>query len=141
MDVLGSQVDLLPTVMDIFQMTGLNHAVGTSLARDVPRRQVFFNNPFALQYLGMRQGDWKYIQCLGERRAYLFDVARDPHETRDLAADHPQVVAECQAATSAVHAYLLRLYLSGRIAPRQSGSAATEQHPARNVPVATGPNQ
>ncbi len=141
MDVLGSQVDLLPTVMDIFQMTGLNHAVGTSLARDVPRRQVFFNNPFALQYQGMRQGDWKYIQCLGERRPYLFDVARDPHETRDLAADHPQVVAECQAATSAVHAYLLRLYLSGRIAPRQSGSAATEQHPARNVPVATGPNQ
>ena len=138
-DVLGSQVDLLPTVMDIFQMTGLNHAVGTSLARDVPRRQVFFNNPFALQYQGMRQGNWKYIHCLGERRNYLFDVTRDPQETQDLAADHPQVVAECQAATAAVDAYMLWLYLSGRIAPRDSGSAGAAEPPARELPVATGP--
>lgn len=140
-DVLGSQVDLLPTVMDIFQMTGRNHAVGTSLARDVPRRQVFFNNPFALQYQGMRQGDWKFIHCLGERRSYLFDVARDPRETQDLAHDHRQVVAESQAATAAVDAYMLWLYLAGRIAPRNSGSAGPVEPPARELPVATGPGR
>ncbi len=140
-DVLGSQVDLLPTVMDIFQMTGRNHAVGTSLARDVPRRHVFFNNPFALQYQGLRTGDWKYIDCLGERRSYLYDVARDPHETRDLAAAHPQQVAEFQAATAAVNAYMLRLYLSARIAPppgQEAPAARPDAAAARSNPRRAG---
>lgn len=134
-DVLGSQVDLLPTVMDIFQMTGLNHAVGTSLARDVPRRQVFFNNPFALQYQGMRQGDWKFVECLCEGRSYLYDVARDPQETKNLAADNPRQAAEYQAASAAVNAYMLRLYLSGRIAPRDSGQTGSDSTANPSAPA------
>src|SRR4029453_1390486 len=34
-DDVGSQVDLLPTVMDLFGMQGLNHSVGTTLVRRV----------------------------------------------------------------------------------------------------------
>ena len=141
-DALGSQVDLLPTVMDIFQMTGRNHAVGTSLAREVPQRQVFFNNPFALQYQGMRQGDWKYVECLGDGRSYLYDIARDPQETQNLADANPQQAAEYQAAAAAVNAYMLRLYLSGRIAPRDSGQAEATPPAERPAPApASGPGR
>ena len=55
-DAPASQVDLLPTVMDLFGMTGLNHAVGTSLARKTTDRTAFFSNPFGPGYLGRRSG-------------------------------------------------------------------------------------
>ena len=46
--LFGSQIDLLPTVMDLLGLTGVNHAVGTSLVRRVVDRTAYFNNPFAL---------------------------------------------------------------------------------------------
>ncbi len=118
-DALGSQVDLLPTVMDLFGMTGLNHAVGTSLARQVNGRQVFFNNPFALQYQGLRRQAWKYIHCLANDGAELFNVERDPGEQANLAAAHAELVASMRAATGAVNDWMTRLYLTGRIAPAE----------------------
>jgi phosphoglycerol transferase MdoB-like AlkP superfamily enzyme len=67
-DELGSLIDLLPTVMDVLGLTGTNHAIGTSLVRKVPDRSVYFGNPFALQYLGTRQGDFKYVFTVRSRK-------------------------------------------------------------------------
>jgi choline-sulfatase len=45
----------------------------------------------------LRTGRWKYVHYVGER-PQLFDLERDPHETRDLAADpgHAGAVAACE---------------------------------------------
>jgi uncharacterized sulfatase len=42
----------------------------------------------------VRQGDWKLIEFFEDGHCELYNLARDPGETRDLAEDHPQKVAE-----------------------------------------------
>ncbi len=46
--------------------------------------------------LGMRHGDWKLIsqEENGKRKVELFNIAEDPYEKRELAADHPDIVRE-----------------------------------------------
>jgi phosphoglycerol transferase MdoB-like AlkP superfamily enzyme len=117
-DDVGSQVDLLPTVMDLFGMRGLNHAVGTSLVRRVPNRVAYFNNPFAMQYLGLRQGKDKYIFNVRAGASSLFRLDSDPQERHDVAVLAPRSVEDYQRRVTAIHDFLLRLFLTQRLVSR-----------------------
>ena len=46
--------------------------------------------------LGLRQGNWKLTdrEEEGERERELFNIAEDPYETREVAGDYPDKVAE-----------------------------------------------
>jgi phosphoglycerol transferase MdoB-like AlkP superfamily enzyme len=85
-DQISSQVDLLPTVMDILKLSAVNHAIGTSLARKDKNRTVFFNNPFELGYLGIRKGVYKVIYTKQGRdvKVQIYNLQDDPAETRIL---------------------------------------------------------
>ena len=102
-DCIGSQVDLLPTVMDLFQMQGLNHAVGTSLMRRVEDRTVFFNNPFLLGYWGLRRNDQKMVYCTDTGKAMLYDLGSDPGENENLALSMPHVSSQCLSLLKSTH--------------------------------------
>jgi phosphoglycerol transferase MdoB-like AlkP superfamily enzyme len=119
---VGSQVDLLPTVMDLFGMQGLNHAVGTTLVRRVPDRTAYFNNPFAMQYQGLRRGDHKYIFNLRANRSSLYRLDNDPAEQHDLAAQFPKEVAAYQRQVTAINQFLLELFLTERLVGRDAAS-------------------
>jgi phosphoglycerol transferase MdoB-like AlkP superfamily enzyme len=112
---VASQVDLLPTVMDIFGMTGLNHAVGTTLVRRVPGRTAYFNSPFVLQYLGLRRGDHKYFYTVKARAPAVFDLAADREEMTNLADGLPAEVNDYQRDASLVTKYFLKLYVSQQL--------------------------
>jgi phosphoglycerol transferase MdoB-like AlkP superfamily enzyme len=118
-DDVGSEVDLMPTLMDLFGMTGLNHSIGTSLVRKVADRTAYFNNPFVLQFLGLRRGNFKYTYTIRSRSSSLYDVLSDPGETRDLASQFPQLCAEYRAEVEAVNLFMRKLYVTGRLAERQ----------------------
>ena len=47
------------------------------------------------RHWAVRRGDWKLIQLLGQK-ALLYDLAKDPGESHDLAADRPEVVRELE---------------------------------------------
>ena len=61
----------------------------------------------------MREGDWKIVRTgLRQRKPaaadlegwQLFDLARDPNETTDLAAAHPEIVARLAGIAKASYA-------------------------------------
>lgn len=131
---VGSQVDLLPTVMDLLQMQGVNHAVGTSLVRKVPQRTAYFNNPFALQYVGIRRGNWKYVYSVRGESAELFELSRDPLERNNRLAAvlrgkssdpeaTPRMVSELHHDAAAVNQFFLQLYMQEALA-RERGKPA-----------------
>lgn len=51
----------------------------------------------------LRHGDWKLIALKG-KEPLLFDIANDPYEKNDLAASHPDKVAELQKLREEQHA-------------------------------------
>lgn len=54
--------------------------------------------------IAIRDGDWKLIVALKGDKAELFDLAADPNETKDLAADQADKVAELRKKLSAIRA-------------------------------------
>ena len=66
-----------------------------------PRTEVIYNvEPFRG---AVRQGDWKLIwRSLIPSSVFLFNLAEDPYETTDLAAEHPDKVAAMQERLNAL---------------------------------------
>jgi arylsulfatase A-like enzyme len=78
----ASQIDLLPTVMDILGIKGLNHSLGTSLLRKNPDRLIVFTEPAYLgTACGIRKGEHKLLLKNSEDpNPKLFDLLKDPKE-------------------------------------------------------------
>jgi arylsulfatase A-like enzyme len=96
---LASTHDVGPTILS---MAGVRvpHAMdGTDLStlfdhRSPPRRDFAYGGYSDQHYV--RTGRWTYMSDNRFERPKLFDVKQDPHEQRDVAAEHPDVVAELQ---------------------------------------------
>jgi arylsulfatase A-like enzyme len=86
--VVGSHIDLWPTVLDVCGLPSDSRWQGSSLlAPDLPKdRRAYFSRRGEL---GVREGRFKYIWDCHARRELLFDLETDPGERANLARTHP----------------------------------------------------
>jgi arylsulfatase A-like enzyme len=63
-------------------------------ARDFPARTVYFSKGAFPEQWGLRDGKWKFIQTIRERKAELYDLAADPAERTNLADANAALVAK-----------------------------------------------
>lgn len=85
-------LDLFPTIFDALGLRGPEGVDGESLRVDPPAtRPVFAESDYRLfvHHRMVRVGDHKLVVDLGDNQVSLFDLARDPGETHDLAAREP----------------------------------------------------
>jgi uncharacterized sulfatase len=113
---LATSLDLAPTILAACgvatpgEMSGINlldrAGGGARLSRDTLFGEIFthdganIDNPQAsLTHSWMRQGDWKLIVPAANVQAKpeLYNVARDPMEQTNLAADNPDVIDRLRA--------------------------------------------
>lgn len=97
-------VDIYPTLAGLAgastasakALDGLDVWGTVSQGRKSPREEIVYNiEPFRA---GLRQGDWKLIwRTPLPQKIELFDIAKDPNETNNLAAQNPEKVAALQA--------------------------------------------
>jgi arylsulfatase A-like enzyme len=71
-----------------------------------PHERLFWRTGGGLTY-AIRHGDWKLVKEKGSERPMLFDLARDPGETRDLAAHRPDLLQRLRRAYEAWNAELV----------------------------------
>jgi arylsulfatase A-like enzyme len=86
---VGGHVDVSPTILDVLALAPPGSWEGRSLlAKDRPGRAYFYaaNDEYLL---GVREGPLKYVYNVTRGREALFDLSRDPDETTDVAARHP----------------------------------------------------
>jgi arylsulfatase A-like enzyme len=99
------QMDIFPTVLEAAGIPVPEAVEGRSLrARllgEAPPVERSFSRRNA--WRGMRAEGWKYRIELDQQREMLFDLAKDPQETRDLAATEPARLEAMRAATEAFY--------------------------------------
>ncbi len=96
-------VDLYPTLLGLAggqlgkskPLDGVDVWGTLSEGKPSPRTEIVYNiEPFRG---AIREGDWKLIwHTLLPQKIELYDIADDPSETKNVAADHPDKVAELQ---------------------------------------------
>jgi uncharacterized sulfatase len=105
------QVDLMPTLaaaagaplppgvtIDGRNLLPALTGTGTPERADAP---LFWNSGY---YKAVRAGDWKLQVNEKQRKAWLYNLAADPTEQRNLAANHPAKRAELEALLADHHA-------------------------------------
>jgi uncharacterized sulfatase len=115
---LVSSLDVAPTVLAACglaptkEMTGINllaAAAGKPTGRDALVGEIFDHDipdidraEPGLLFRWAISGDWKLIQSADGKVQELYHVKDDPREEHDVAAQHPQRVAELAAKIKAV---------------------------------------
>ena len=87
-DMIGSHVDLWPTLADLCDIPPHPLWQGRSLLQNDPGRRAYFFRPGSL---GIREGRYKYIWDYVSGREYLFDLLADPAESVNVAVKHPEL--------------------------------------------------
>lgn len=90
-----SLVDLLPTFLDLFEITPPDSLKGDSLlplivgaTKDFETRKIFMRNTHrTVPEFGVRAGRYKWIYRVRESSYQLYDLMEDPHEQHDLMAE------------------------------------------------------
>ena len=90
---LASHVDVAPTVLDLLGLRPPAAYEGASLLSSRRAMALMFTD-YALAFLGLRDGRFKFILQVEADRSLLFDLHDDPEETKDLSAIHPRRVAD-----------------------------------------------
>ncbi len=96
-----SHVDILPTVLDALGIPGPGDLAGASLwpllseRRELPERTLVAEGTlYGDEHKALMRWPWKLTVTDGEAAPALFDLARDPDEQTDLAAEKPAVLRE-----------------------------------------------
>lgn len=117
----GSQIDLLPTIMDILNLQGINHSIGTSLVKHAPERHIFCVSPHILPFVSHQQGKYKYCVELESDQRELFDLEEDPEEKSNVLETYPHIADKLHTQLINHFTSLQRLYVENRI------TSATQQ--------------
>ena len=98
---IGGHVDLNPTLADLLEAEPAREWQGYSLFDPGRPNRAFLMAIAGGDVFGIRDGDWKYIYDVASGRELLFNLANDPTELRDLAAEHPAVSTELRQRVGA----------------------------------------
>jgi len=104
------QVDVLPTLLDLAGLPLPNWLAGRSLVPAMKGQPEDAVGALAELDLSGNVADswrtqrWRLIRSGREGTPQLYDLDADPHETSDVAAQHPDVVAELEAELASAKA-------------------------------------
>ncbi len=100
----GHVMDFMPTFMELahanypstYKGQSIRPYTGISLVpalqgKESSSPRALYNEHFGARYV--REGEWKLVSLSGDTTWHLYQVSRDQSETRDVAAQHPDIVA------------------------------------------------
>jgi arylsulfatase A-like enzyme len=88
--VVGSHVDLAPTIADLVGLPAALEWQGRSLFDESHPQRAYFYVAESHFRLAVREANWKYIYSVQDGRDELYDLQADPLEQRNVAAQHPE---------------------------------------------------
>jgi arylsulfatase A-like enzyme len=91
-DTVGGLIDVAPTALEMLGRTAPAVWQGRSLFREDRTGRIYFYAPFSENLFGLRDGNRKLIYSASYDQSQVYDLASDPKELRNLAADSAEFV-------------------------------------------------
>ena len=89
---VSRHVDILPTMLDLLGLTGDDGHQGVSLFGRRREQMALLQTAWRDQYLGVRDGRWKYIIRKRDGFEELYDLHSDPREMVNIAVKHEEIL-------------------------------------------------
>ena len=120
-----SQLDLVPTVMDILGLHGFNLSIGNSLMRECGERPIFFHNPYVFKNFGCRVGKYKFVYTRISQELELYNLEKDPGEKENIAPENPELARQFLQSVKDYERLFHLLYAEKRIVPDENAVLST----------------
>jgi len=141
-DYVWDMRDVFPTLCEMVDTKAPAHLDGISVLPTLrgepqqPRDHLYWEFPSGSQQ-AVRMGKWKGLRFGTAGRIKLFDLTQDPGETKDLAAENPEIVTRIAEIMKDSHEPSLFWPLDDKVLPkgtnrkrnRKVGRKATAQKP------------
>jgi lipoteichoic acid synthase len=98
---VGGLIDVAPTVLNVLGYQAPEQWLGENLFAINQNKRVYFFAPWSDFLFGYREGNFKYIYNATKNVTEIYNLQRDPHETKNLAPDLPWEVELCHQRLAA----------------------------------------
>jgi arylsulfatase A-like enzyme len=107
---ISRHIDIMPTILDILDMKLRARCEGVSLVSRHRPQLAVLHTSWKDEFLGIRDGRWKYILRLRDNFEELYDLGEDPKEKKNLAEQHPSLVSRFRSYLEEAHRYRISFY-------------------------------
>ncbi|OHD33790.1 MAG: hypothetical protein A2004_08825 [Spirochaetes bacterium GWC1_61_12] len=103
-------VDIMPSLLDLLRIPDNRQRDGESIFSRSRQKMAVFHTAWNEEFMGVRDGRWKYIQRMADARDELYDLSADPDEIQNLAGQYPEITARYRQVTNGMVDYLVDQY-------------------------------
>ena len=82
---ISRHIDIVPTVLDALGISSDAEYEGISLLSAHKQQLAHFHTQWTKDFIGLRDGPWKYILRMTDQREELYNLNKDPGEKKNLA--------------------------------------------------------
>jgi arylsulfatase A-like enzyme len=114
-------VDIMPSILDLLGIDDSARRDGESVFSRSREKMAVFHTSWTDEFMGVRDGRWKYIVRMKDSRAELYDLSVDPWEESDVSGGNPAIVERYRGVADSMAAYMIDQYRNVprmRLAPR-----------------------
>jgi arylsulfatase A-like enzyme len=105
-------VDIMPSILDLIGVKDATRRDGESILSLSKEKMAVFHTSWNDEFMGVRDGRWKYIQRMKDSREELYDLEADPGEKVNIAQSNPSLVSRYREVSADMVSYMLEQYRS-----------------------------
>ena len=96
-DGITRHIDILPTIRDILGIPPVPEEEGIPILAPHREQLALLHTSWKDDYMGIADGNWKYICRTNDRLEELYDLGKDPNEKNNVASTHTDIVERYRA--------------------------------------------
>ncbi len=110
LDSVTRHIDIMPSILDLLGIEDKGRRDGESIFSPSKEKMAVFHTSWTDEYMGVRDGRWKYIKRMKDAREELYDLEADPGERRDVSMELPGITARYRVVADDAAAYMIDQY-------------------------------